>query len=103
MRSLPVSLSMTESALCTSFSMRVKHLWTALAVPMVFDLVFDANGAFSAAFFAISALVLGCWLVVCVVCCILKVAVSLVCKDSLLELSFCRGSLCKMTPCGNSL
>ena len=77
-----MSLSMTAGALCTSFSMRVKRLWTALAVPMVFDLVLGANGAFNAAFFAIAALVLGCWLVVCVVCRTLKGAVSLVREDS---------------------
>ena len=98
-----MSLSMTASALCTSLSMRVKHVWTALAVPMVFDLVLDANGKFNAAFFAIAALVLGCWLVVCVVCRTLEVAVSLVCEDSLLGLSFRRDSLRKVTPRGNSL
>jgi len=103
LRSLPVSLSMTESALCTSFSMRVKGLWTALAVPMVFDLVLNANSAFNAAFFTIATLVLGFWLVVCVVCRTLKVAVSLVREDSLLGLSVCGDSLCKVTPRGDSL
>ena len=88
MRSLPVSLSMTVSALCTSFSMRVKRLWIALAVPMVFDHVLDANGAFSAVFFEIAALVFGgCWLADCVVCRTLEVVVSLFCKDFPLGLS----------------
>ena len=54
-----MSLSMTASALCTSFSMRVKRLWIAFAVPLVFDRVLDANGAFKAALGAIAALVLG--------------------------------------------
>ena len=62
-------MSMTASALCTSFYMRVKHLWIALAVPMVFDLVLDARGVFSAASFAIAALVFGvCWIADLVVC-----------------------------------
>ena len=39
--------------------MRVNCLWTALAEPMVFDLVCDAIGAFIAAFCAIAALVFG--------------------------------------------
>ena len=51
---------------------------------MVFDLVLDANGAFSAASFAIAALVFGgCWLAYCVVLCTLEVVFSLVCKGSL--------------------
>jgi len=54
-----VSLSMTVSALCTLFSICVKNLWIALAVPMVFDLVLDDNGAFKAAVCAVAALVLG--------------------------------------------
>jgi len=59
LRSLPVSLFMTASALCTSFSMRVNRLWTAFAVPIVFDRVLDANGAFNAATCAVAALVFG--------------------------------------------
>ena len=59
--------------LVNSFSMRVKRLWIALAVPMVFDHVLDANGAFSAASFAIAALVFGgCWLADNVVYCTLE-------------------------------
>ena len=53
-----MSLSMTARSLCTSFSMRVKRLWIALAVPMVFDRVPDDNGAFKAAVRAVDALVL---------------------------------------------
>ena len=59
MRSLPVSLSMTASTWYTSFSMRVNRFCTAFAVPMVFDRVLDANGAFNAASHAVAALVFG--------------------------------------------
>ena len=52
-----MSLSMTASALCTSFSIRAKRLWIAFAVPMVFDRVLDDNGACKAALRAIAALV----------------------------------------------
>ena len=52
-------LFMTASALCTLFSMRVERLWIALAVPMVFDCVFDDNSAFKAAVRAVASLVLG--------------------------------------------
>ena len=54
-----MSLSMTASALCTLFSMRVKRLWIAFAVPMVFDRVLNGNGAFKSALRAVAALVLG--------------------------------------------
>ena len=94
-----MSLSMTVSAFCTSFSMRVKRLWIALAVPMIFDRVLDANGAFSAASFAIAALVFGgCWLADHVVCLILKVVVSLFCEDSPRGLSFRKDSPRVVTP-----
>jgi len=39
--------------------MRVKRLWIAFAVLMVFDCVLDDSGAFKAALRAVSALVLG--------------------------------------------
>ncbi len=52
-----MSLSMTASALCTSFFMRAKRLWIAFAVPIVFDCVLDDNGAFKSALQAIAALV----------------------------------------------
>ena len=94
-----MALSMTASALCTSFSMRVKRLWIALAVPMVFDRVLDANGAFSAASSAIAALVFGgCWLADCVIRRTLKVVVSLFCKDSPRGLSLRKDSPRKVTP-----
>ena len=54
-----MSLSMTTSALYTSFSMRAKRLWIAFAVPMVFGHVLDDNGASKAALRAIAALVFG--------------------------------------------
>ena len=50
---------MTVSAWCTLFFMRVNRLWIAFAVPIVFDHVLDANGAFIAAFCAAAALVFG--------------------------------------------
>ena len=39
--------------------MRVNRLWTAFAVPMVFDRVLDASGAFNAASRAVAVLVFG--------------------------------------------
>ena len=39
--------------------MRANCLWAALAVPMVFDRVRDASGAFIAASLAVAALVFG--------------------------------------------
>ena len=54
-----MSLSMTASARCTSFSMHVNCWWIAFAVPIVFDHVLDANGAFIADFRAVAALVFG--------------------------------------------
>jgi len=68
-------LSITASACCTSFSMRMNYLWAAFAVPVVFDRVCDASGAFNAASRAAAALVFGvvvgvavhgcCLLIVC--------------------------------------
>jgi len=92
---------MTASALCTLFSMRVNHLWIAFALPMVFDRVLDARGAFSAASFAIAALVFGfggCWLADHVDRCTLQVVVSLFRKDSPRGLSFRGDSPRVMTP-----
>ena len=39
--------------------MRVSFWWSAFAVPIVFDCVLDANGAFIVAFCAVAALVFG--------------------------------------------
>ena len=50
---------MTASALCTLIYMRVKRLWIAFAMPMVFDCVLDYNGTIKAALRAVAALVLG--------------------------------------------
>ena len=68
--SLPVSLSITANACCTSFSIRANLFWDALAVPMVFYLVRNASGEFIAAARAIAALVFGVALgVVMLGCC----------------------------------
>ena len=98
-----MSLSMTASALCTSFSMRVNRLWIAFALPMVFDCVLNARGAFSAASFAIAALVLGCRLADCVIRHTLKGAVSLVCNDSPRGLFLRKDSPRVVTPRKDSL
>ena len=66
-----MSLSMTASALCASFSIRVKRLWIALAMPMVFDRVLDDSGTFKAALHAIADLVLGVVGVTTHGCCLL--------------------------------
>jgi hypothetical protein len=66
-------LSITANACCTSFSIRANRFWAALAVPMVFDLVCDASGAFIAAARAIAALVFGVALRVVPGCCRLTV------------------------------
>ena len=98
-----MSLSMTASALCTSFSMHVKRLWIAFTVPMIFDLDLDARGAFSAVSFAIAALVFGVgWLADQVVLCTLKTVASLFCKDSPWGLSLCNDSLSVVTSCKDS-
>ena len=98
-----MSLSMTASALYTSFSMRVQSLWIAFAVTMVFDCVLDANGAFSAASFAIAALVFGgCWLADRAVRHTLKTVPSLFHEDSPQGLSLLGDSPHVVTPCKDS-
>ena len=80
--------------------MLVKRLWITLAVPMFFNRVLDANGAFSAASFAIAALVFGgCWLADRIVRHTLKVVVSLFCEDFPWGMSFCGDSPCVDSPC----
>ena len=84
--------------------MRVKRLWAALAVPMVFDLVRDASGAFIATARANAALVFGVALgvvmpvcfrqTVCVVCRTLETVASLFWS----ELSPRTNSSCKVAP-----
>ena len=39
--------------------MRVNRWWSAVSVPIAFDSVLDANGAFIAAFCAVAALMFG--------------------------------------------
>ena len=50
--------------------MRVNRIWAALALPMVFDRVFDASSAFIAASCAIAALVFGIFVGIIVLGCI---------------------------------
>ena len=84
--------------------MCVKHLLVEFAVPMVFGCILDAYGAFSAAFFAIAALVFGgCWLADCIVCCTLEDVVSLFCKDFSPGLTLWEDSPRGVTPRKDSL